>query len=432
VVGLLLAITQANAQPCTKESLLKLPGKVVDVPYKLATSWDFSAAELAAAKKNLTAIEQVCKKNLVFTGGQAKPIFSGNGRGWYTGEYKYYSYSYSLRFDKFNCDAAGKVVVGGLGTILNININPKFAEPAFPLLTGNNWEAQYYRKNPKSTESEELVPYINIYYYHAISDPKIADAVNNGNEFINLHEERLSNITMFITGNWNTGYSLVTSGELVKATGRTDVYRHRYFTHTDIPFLIPVTRKKFMEDLLEYYEREKTHKTEHYTKMIKDQKAYIASHQDIKAELMAMEKEHLANFETDYNDVLTVYNQKKAIAQNLLKTKDAGWLNGQAAVNYGTMILKQRTFGIEIDPKANRTPDYGEFYFNNGVYAENDGVKLYQVNPEYLKKYPPSGSKPSMIEVVYRLRAMNAFGNGINDSYINNHLDMEGIRKMIN
>ncbi|HEX2627892.1 MAG TPA: hypothetical protein VHM26_02745, partial [Chitinophagaceae bacterium] len=379
------AIT-TKAQDCTDESVLKEPGRFLDNHTgKPLRGTNNTPAELANAKKTMTAFEQVCKKTLVFTGGRAKASFLMNTKDHYN-QQTANVYMYNLGMHAFVCNVQTHklAIVDEYMGVLRITGNPSF-ERAFSLDT----DAPEYKN---TFQSKDIYgPRINMLNYYGFGDVQIPDAVNNGTDYLDLSTENIGRQGSYVLKRTDKGYGYMFENRFVN-WGIGLIYRHRYITHTDIPFFIPATRKKFLQDLLEFYEREKTYLVTRYSK--------------------------------DKDDIIKINEKKKAYAQNLLTTKDAGWLNQQAVVEYDN-----KTFIVPYDPKKYLGDIYGKFHFKE-FYTGTDGLKLYNINPEYIKKYPPNGAKPSLIKIAYRYRDKDRFLLSVKDDYINK-LDIEGFKKIL-
>lgn len=420
ILLLLLSTLTANAQQCTDETVLKEPGRYLDnYTGKGLRKEAFTPTEIANARKTLTAMADLCKKNLVFTGGQAKASFMLNSKGHYN-QLTAGSYMYNLGFHKFVCNVKTHQlqIVVEYANVLRITANPGFERATFSF----DYDDPVFR-NPMNSQDIHA-PRININGHYGFGNAAIVDAINNGKGFIDLSDELIAPNTMLAENRPGKGYGFVLGNSFEKAYGTSHVYRHWYITHTDIPFLIPVTRKKFLQDLLEYYEREKSALSLEVQRQIKLYQSYIASDKKNGYSSESNEK-FLAKLQGDAAEINTANEKKKAYAANLLGSKDEKWLNEPAVV-----ARDNKTFSTyDIVSKRNKESTWGRFYFTE-FYTGKDGVNLYYINPEYLKKYPPTGAKPSVIKVMYRFLATEAFGNGINQSFINK-LDIGGLRKLL-
>ncbi|GEM_PF-2352461 len=392
--GLLLSgfttVAQQTNQDCTEESVLKEPGRFLDAHVGGAIGGGkqgWTAAEINNARQIMTAFEAVIKPGLNFTGGQAKASFGLNSKRHYN-QQGANSCTYNLGFHEFVCHVQTHklAIVTEYLDVLRVTANPDF-DRAFSF----DYSAPVFR-NPKNSQ-DYLAPIINIYGYYAFGNATVVAAINNGNEFLDVSGENIAANVMLVENRPGKGYGFILGNSFEKASGIRDIYRHRYITHTDIPFFIPVSRKQFLQDLLEFYEREKSY--------------LLAENPGDKAEIEAVNK------------------KKSTYAQDLLNSKDAKWLAAPAAVE-----KENKTF-TTYDNISKRSKDatWGHFYFTE-FYTGNEGLNLYCVNPDYLKKYPANGAKPALIKIMYRFRAKEDFGNKVNEDVINK-LDMEAFRKLL-
>lgn len=393
-MSVLLSGFTAGAQQtnldCTEESVLQEPGRFLDAHVGGAIGGgkeDWTAAEITNAGKIMTAFEAIIKPGLDFTGGQAKASFGLNSKRHYN-QQNVSSFTYNLGFHEFVCHVQTRKlgIVTEYEDVLRVTANPDF-DRAFSF----DYSAPAFR-NPVNAQNH-LAPIINIYGYYAFGNTAIVAAINDGNEFLDVSGENIASNVMLVENRPGKGYGFVLGNSFEKASGTSYVYRHRYITHTDIPFLIPASRKQFLQDLLEFYEREKSY--------------LLAENPGGKAEI------------EEANE------KKKAYAQNLLNTKDAQWLAEPAAV-----AKENRTFTTYDNiSKRNKESTWGRFYFTE-FYTGDEGLNLYCINPEYLKKYPATGAQPALIKIMYRFRANEAFGNKVNEDVINK-LDMDAFRKLL-
>lgn len=381
---------QATDLDCTEESVQKEPGRFLDAHVGNTigggrTGW--TATEIAGARKILTAFEAEIKPGLNFTGGQAKASFGLNSRSHYN-QQRVNSCTYNLGFHKFVCHVQTHKlgIVTEYLDVLRVTANPDF-ERAFSF----DYSAPVFR-NPKNSQ-DYLDPVINIYGYYSFGNTAIVAAINNGNDFLDVSAENIASNVMLVENRPGKGYGFVLGNSFEVAGGTSYIYRHRYITHTDIPFLIPASRQQFLQDLLEFYEREKSY--------------LLNENPDGKAEIEAANE------------------KKKTYTQHLLNSKDAKWLAMPAAV-----AKENKTFTTyDHISKQSKESTWGRFYFTE-FYTGNEGLNLYCINPGYLKKYPATSTRPAVIKIMYRFRAKDAFGNRVNETVINK-LDQNAFRKLL-
>jgi len=417
------AWTQQLAKDCTEETVLKEPGRFWDNHIGGATGGaksGFSAIEIANAKKMMQAFENIIKPRLQFTGGLAKASFGLNSKSFYNQELVS-SYTYNLGFHAFACNVQTHklAVVDEYQGVFRVTGNPGFQQ-AFTSFQGN--AAAY--KIPANTPDINA-PFISIYNYYAFADSRLVNAINNGKGYIDLTDETAgAQSNQVLENKPGKGYGWNGSNNNFVTVNNDFVYRHAFITHTDIPFFIPVSRKKFLTDLLEFYDREKPELVANMQDKIKSLTQTITESEKRNSSYLQDQKSKQALQEQSAREILAVNEQKKQTVIKLLQSKDEKWLSLQATIQFNN-----KSFAIPYDRNRNLKEVYGDFYFTD-FYMGTDGLYLYQVNPDYLKKYPPNAVKPSLIDVMYRFRPNDKFLTGVNEAFIN-LLNLEEFRKLL-
>ncbi|MEI9954850.1 MAG: hypothetical protein WDM90_00700 [Ferruginibacter sp.] len=418
------ALAKQMNKDCTEESILKEPGQFLDAHIGGATGGGkegYSSTEITNAKKMMAAFESVCKPKLKFTGGLAKASF-GLGSGAFYNQLPFCSYTYNLGFHKFVCNVQTHklAIVDEYQGVLRVNGNPSF-QTAFNSLQGD--VAAY--KIPANSKDVKA-PFIAILNYYGFADSRVVNAINNGNDFIDLNSEEAGNLSAYtvVENKPGKGYGIMFPNSGFVTVNNDFVYRHAFITHTDIPFFIPITRKKFLQDMLEYYDREKPELVANMQDKIKNLAKTITESEKSHSSYLPDQKNRQALQEQSARDILSVYEQKKQTVSKLLQSKDEKWLNQQAVVQGDN-----KAFTVPADRNRNLKEIYGNFYFTE-FYTGTEGFNLYQINPEYLKKYPPNAARPCLIDVMYRFRPNDKFLMDVNDSFIN-QLDFNDFKKLI-
>ena len=417
--SLLFYSIAAHAQDCTAESVLKEPGRFLDAHTgkPIGGTQAKSSAERTTISKTLTAFENVCKANLRFTGGQAKASFGMNTSPFYN-QTQPLSYTYNLGLHAFVCNVVTHklAIVDEYQGVLRITANPWF-NTTFSIDRNN----EAYRI-PVNTANANA-PLINICNYYGFAQSKHVSAINTGNQFFDLTSNGLDEQGTILEIKPGSGYGYTTSNGFINFNNEL-IFRVAYITHNDIPFFIPVSRKKFLTDLLEYYDREKPVLTSAIQEKIKVLKATITESEKTNSRYLNDQKERLALLEQSAQEIPIANEAKKQFATKLLQTKDEKWLNEQAAV-----LPYNKTFMLPADRKRNMEEVYGKFNFTD-FYTGTEGINLYTINPDYIKKYPATGGKPSLIKVLYRFRPNDKFLMSVLDDYINK-LNLDGFRKLL-
>lgn len=411
---------------CTGETVQNEPGRFWDnhIGWGTGSKEGFSTTDIANAKKMMTAFENLCKPKLQFTGGLAKASFGMNSKSFYNQSVTN-PYMYNLGFHQFVCNIQTHklAIVDEYQGVLRVKGNPGF-ETVFHSLEG---KAEAY-KIPANSQNINA-PFIAIYNYYAFIDNRLVDAINNGNSFIELPAEGVGDQLNQSNGQVlenkpGKGYGWTGSNGFVAMGTVSFIFRHAFITHTDIPFFIPVTRKKFLTDLLEFYDRDKPELVANMQDKIKNLAKTIIESEKTNSSYLQGQKDRQVNQEQAAKDILAINEQKKQTVTKLLQTKDEKWLNQQAIVQGDN-----KAFTVPYNRNINAKEIYGNFYFTD-FYTGSEGLKLYQINPEYVKKYPPNAAKPAIIDVVYRFRTGEKFLTGVNDSFIN-QLDLKEFRKLL-
>lgn len=413
---------QQTKQDCTEESVKSEPGRFLDAHIGGTVGGGkegLTSTNIAIARKMMMAFESVCKPKLKFTGGQAKASFGLNSKGLYNQE-SVCSYTYNLGFHQFVCNVQTHklAIVDEYQGVLRVTGNPRF-QRVFNFVGVDD---PAYRIPANTTNVN--APVIAVCNYYAFDDSRLVNAINNGNGFVDLTDaEAGAQHNQFVENKPGKGYGYTSSNNNFITLNNSFVFRHAFIAHTDIPFFIPVSRKKFLADLLEFYEHEKPVLVAGMQEKIKALNKTIAESERTNSSYLQGQKSRQALQEQSARDILSVNEQKTQTVTKLLQSKDEEWLSRQAVVQ------PDKSFAVPYDRNRNLEEVYGKFYFTD-FYAGKDGAGLYQINPEYLKKYPPNATRPSLIDVVYRFNTSNTFLLGVNESFIS-QLDLDGFRKLL-
>ncbi|PUZ25860.1 hypothetical protein DCC81_16545 [Chitinophaga parva] len=400
---------QQITKDCTNESVQKEPSRFWDAHIGGAIGGGkegYTSTELANAKKMMTAFENVCKPKMQFSGGLVKASFGLNSKSFYN-RTPIFSYTYNMGFHQYVCNVQTHKlsIVDEYQGVLRITGNPSF-QTAFP----------------RGIDDRSIA----VYSYCAFSDNRLVNAINNGSGFIDLNSEETGNTSLYPIVEYKPGkgYGISFPNSGFVAVNNDFVFHHAFITHPDIPFFIPITRKQFLTDLLEFYDREKPSLVANMQDNIKQLSKTIAESEKTNSRYLQDQKSRQALQQQSANDIPAINEQKKQTVTKLLQSKDEKWLNQQAVIPGDN-----KAFIVPSDRNRNLKEVYGDFYFTE-FYTGTEGLKLYQINPEYLKKYPPNGAKPSLIDVMYRFQPNNKFLMGIKESSID-QLDLNEFRKLL-
>ncbi|OPZ16315.1 MAG: hypothetical protein BWZ05_01978 [Bacteroidetes bacterium ADurb.BinA245] len=380
-----------------------------------------TAAEKAAMMKNLIAIEQIeesSRKNFKLTGCAARVSFAQWGKSNY-GKNVYARYGYQLGVYAYVCHVTEHLpkIVDEYRTVLRVDINPdlvnagaalrpgtgniSFDKTATTLMWGYDFPADAllgpnYEKNRVSKPSK-----VSRY----ISESNLL--AGRSNAYKSYHQD-------FLKLNNGTGYveNYMAGSPYDKVTENSYrwIDRHYLITKPGIPLLIPVTRKQYLQDMLEYFEIEKANFNFTVDESLKNS---AANNSDFALKQKQTWQAHKAAYSQHYE-------AKKARVKDLLASKTEAWLTSPAIVagNNATQDAK------------NRLEQTGVFYeaedWDKNIFA------LYVLNPAYFNATSASTTKPILMEVQFRYELGK--DSGFSERLITNfskNFDMEALRKML-
>jgi hypothetical protein len=186
----------------------------------------------------------------------------------------------------------------------------------------------------------------------------------------------------------------------IKLNNRNNyIYRYWFIKKKDIPVLIPVSRKEYLQSLLEYYEREKLH-FKKLVAQLKEEKSSSLKYYD--------------NWQKDIAD-------KISVVQKTLDENNDKWLSAQAVVNPSEDNSKRYNAKLPEQTNYNR---FWKFY---------DGEKniggLYKYNPEYFKTSAKGAASPQLITIAFRYVTMPSSRRMLNN--FTKNFDFDAVRKML-
>lgn len=371
-----------NQTPCGDKDVQSLPALYYNhtkPKYGTVLSGTNTATDKAKIIATLNIIEKLeenSRKNFQATGCVMRVSYSSktnnvSGRNYFSG-YAHAKYGYQLGLYAMVCHVQQHVVkeVTEYRSVFRIDANPTLTEGSFYGETGDfyitdksvrydipydaKWHGFYDKQygTDRYTKRSQIVQYIS---EEMVLDKKNSDYDNKHAAFL-----KLANGEGYVE-NW-------LAGDEKKSNKYKWVDRYYTITKPGIPLLVPVSRKEFLEALLEYYEIEK-----YNFEWVADDKM---KNDPSKSSVINADK-------AAYNQV---YETKKARISNLLKTKSADWLGEQVA-----------------PPRGNRENDYAKA--SNGlfdIYDFENGIPLYKYNPEYFKTNTSNPLKPAFFLVEFR------------------------------
>ncbi|GAB3519160.1 hypothetical protein [Emticicia fontis] len=404
--------------PCQDQAEAdRLPGKYTDhTQPKYPFNLKGTATEKAAMTKNLIVLEKLeeaSRKDFTLTGCVARVSFANWGKTTYRNE-TYTRYGYQLGVYMNVCHVTEHVVktVDEYRTVLRVDINPTFADgQVVPGGTGSFYLSDRNTAHYEIPIDAKMGP---TYDKDRITNPSrisryISEAVvltSRSNNYKDFHTDFLKLINgEGAVENWMSGSRYDKPNP--KAYHWID--KHWLITKPGVPLLIPITRKQYLEDLLEYYEIEKANFFYSHAEQIKS----------LAGNTSDFAKKRLAVLEADKGLYLSLYEAQRAKVQQILATEKADFLQKPAVV---------ASYGRNITDGNQRVADLGKFFEQEGEKT----IALYQYNPQYFKQAAGDPTKPLLFEVQFRYEISPE--RGFSERLFNNfmaHYDFEALRKML-
>jgi len=371
-------------------------------------------AEKAAMMKNLIAVEKLeeaSRKDFKLTGCVARVSFARPGSNNY-GKNVYASYGYSMGVYALVCNVnqhAGKIV-DEFRTAFRVDFNPAITSGGFRAVS----TGEFFIKNgnplynipveakagpdfekDKANNPSQVSQYISEATLMGVRSDNYKDyhgdflKLNNGNGYVE---------------HWEMGARYDTHGP----NSYQFIDRRYFLTKPGVPLLIPVSRRQYLQDMLEYFEIEKVNFEYDNAEKIKN----------IGNNTSDFAKKTLAALTADKLAYPGIYEAKKAKVNDLLAKQKPEWLQKPAVVDQARM-LKDADKILEA---------LGRFYDKEG----EDKCALYVLNPAYFVSNNGQAAKPLLIEVQFRYEITKDYG--FSSRLFNNweqHFDMNALRKMI-
>ena len=373
-----------------------------------------TTAEKAVMMKNLIGIEKLeeaSRNNFKLTGCVARVSFARTENRTY-GKNVYAAYGYRLSAYQLVCHVTEHVpkIVDEYRTVFGVDINPYIAPGgANPVGTGNfsmKFGHMVYsfpieaKPGPDFEKNKNEKP-SRVSQYFSEQDL----LTGRSDDYKNKHSEflKLNNGNGYVE-NWQGGSRYDKHGP--------DSYqlidRHYFITKPGIPLLIPVSRKHYLEDMLEYLEIEKANFEYINTKELTDLGTQTAD----------WAKNRKADLEADKLAYPKIYEAKKAKLKDLLANQKIEWLQKPAVVDKNN-ILKDANESLQA---------LGRFYDKEDEYK----VALYIINPAYFTSNNGQTTKPLLIEVQFRYEISKE--SGFSTRLFNNwekNFDLGALRKLL-
>lgn len=332
-----------------------------------------AAADKAMAKQTLLQIEKIEQQShqgFNLTGGNWENTFSTDGYVYFgnnrLGRSTFQSslFEYFCYKGKLTRNTEANTILRIYSNSVALNSMDRFLHLPFGSTIGPyDWGLQYADwKNHKPADVDAQL--IALFAFIGCNTPPLIEAINTGNTY------------------WQD-----TPDKDIKPNNRNKyIYRYWFIKKDNQRVLVPVSRKEYLQGLLEYYEREKLY----FPKLI-------------------------AKLTSDHDNGIKQYNGWEAdiagkidVVKKVLAGQSEDWLKAQAVIN--------RLEDASLNYKSN----YAERTNYNRFWKFYDGEKkseaLYQYNPEYFKATAASLAKPKVITIAFRyvtdpasLRILNNF-----------------------
>jgi hypothetical protein len=383
------------AQTCNESSdLLYETGRYVDASKTPLGGFvsDFNPNEKIVALKTLKTLEPDVKKVCLIKGGVAQAFFHF-AEQYYFDKYAFKTYTYKIGFYNYSC-VKGKIVesseyISDFSVTINPSINPYFGIPQEYASYGSNFDA---------IPGKNGLLKIPLLSYLVFENEEHLEKLNSGEGYFDDTNEISSN--------------------MVK-----DIYRTWYIIPKNKKIVVEVSRKEYLESLLEFYERENIASSKKYNIMIREANENIPKYQ--KNGNQAMVQSHLENkqdAEKAIEKYLLYKETKSAAVKKLLQSKSEEWLMQVAKIN----------------PKirnSNYCDSYKDFdatgYFTFKNFCEtSEGKKVCKLNPDLFKEQAKAPATPLFLKVSFRYKSNTPFTLNIKEGFIKN-IDFETLRKII-
>jgi len=390
----IVLIQTAIAQGCkTSADLDAIPGKYLTAaqyPWPAARAEYFNkmttAPDKAMAKKTLGDLERIEAQSHTgfnFTGGNWENVYSTEGNQ-YLGSVKLGQYTFQAALHEYFC-AKGKLTRNSeYSTVLRMYVNQlqlttldKFLSRPYGSSFGSydfGLQFQDWKNHKPADVNAQL---ISLFTYMNCSNEQFIEAVNSGNNY----------------------FQDVADKDIKPNNRSNPVYRYWFVKKNNLPVLVPVSRKEYLQSLLEYYEREKIHFTKLVAKLNEDHDKGVKNY---------------STWETDVAD-------KIAIVKKVLSEHNEEWLLAHAIINPGAD--NSQTYSAKLREQTN----YNRFW--KFYDKEKNFGGLYKYNPEYFKTSAKGSASPQLITVAFRyvtipssLRMLNNFSK---------NFDVKALQKML-
>jgi hypothetical protein len=385
----------SQAQNCkTSADLETVPGKyqtAAEYPMPAVRSEYFknlsTAADKTIARQTLGQIEKKEAESHTgfhLTGGNWENYYSTRGYGYY-GNAKLGQYNFESSLHEFFClngklkrnDEAGTILRIQVNTIPVNTLNHFLSNPFGSSMGEYDFGFQFQDwKNHQSVNVND--PLISLFNYFSCTNEQLIKAINAGEDY----------------------FQDVAEKDIRPNNRNNFIYRYWFVKKKNIPVLVPVTRKEYLQSLLEYYEREKLY----FPRLI--------------AELTA---NHSKTIEHSYGGWEKDLADKIAVVNKVLSDNKEDWLQQQAVINQSEDNTQNYKAQLKERNNYNR---FWKFYT-----TEKSSIPLYKINPDYFVTNKTGAATPQLITVAFRyvsmplsLKLMNHFSDNFDFDSLQNLL----------
>lgn len=371
-----------------------------------------TAREKEAMMKRLISIEKLeeaSRKDFKLTGCAARVSFSRWDNSNY-GKHVYARYGYQLGVYQYVCHVTEHVpkIVDEYRTVFRVDINPFIATGTKAGGTGEftlngqiRYEIPVEAKEGPGFENDRKNNPSKVSQYISESDM----LANRSTDYKNKHDDFLKIINgEGYVENWMSGSKY----DNRSSDSYTWVDRHYLITQPGVPLLVPVSRKQYLEDMLEYLEIEKANFQYSHAKMVKE----------CANETAEWAKKKMALLEQDKNAYPKIYEAKKAKLKHLLATQKPEWLQKPTVVENNN-----RTYDA-----LKRLENLGKFYDAEEEYLS----ALYILNPACFTAPNGQPTQPLFMEIQFRYETGKdrKASERLFNNFVKN-FDIDGLKKMI-
>lgn len=371
-------------------------------------------AEKAMMMKNLIGIEKLeeaSRNSFKLTGCAARVSFARSGSNDYN-KNNYAAYGYQLGVYALVCNVnqhASKIV-DEYRTVFRVDFNP-FIMPGGVHAVGTG---EFNIKNGNQMYEIPVQAKVGPNFERDISNnpSHVSQYISEATLMVARSDNYKDYHSDFLKLNNGNGYV-----EHWEMGGRYDnhgpnsyqfIDRRYFLTKPGVPLLVPVSRKQYLLDMLEYFEIEKANFEYDNAKKIKNIENNTADYA----------KKTLAALQADKLAYPRIYEAKKAKVNDLLAKQKPEWLQKPAVVDQDR-LLKDSNKILEA---------LGRFYDAEGEYK----CALYVLNPAYFVSNNGQAAKPLLIEVQFRYEITKDYG--YSSRLFNNweeNFDLGALKKML-